>query len=199
MKLLLFGGTFDPPHRGHMNNLKAAVKAADPDLVVVMPAGIPPHKIGGHTPGPIRAKMCRCFQEIFPDLVVSQWEIEQEGKSYSIHTLEHLAQEYPGAELFLAVGSDMLTTFTQWYRWQDILSLATLVCTSRQEGDEPQLLAAKGELEQAGGRVILAKAQPLEVSSTQIRQGEAQPELLPPLVAQIIREYGLYQPKEPLH
>ena len=193
MKLLLFGGTFDPPHQGHIHNLEAAIQAVNPDLVVVMPAGIPPHKAGAHTSGEIRLEMCQCFRDCFPNLVVSRWEVDQEGKSYSIHTLEHLAREYPGAEIYMAVGSDMLTTFTQWHRWQEILQRATLVCTSRQAGDDPQLAEAAKELEQAGGRVILAPAAALEVSSTQIRQGKASPDLLPPLVRQLVEQYHLYQ------
>ncbi len=195
MKLLLFGGTFDPPHRGHIHNLEAAIRAVEPDLVVVMPAGIPPHKAASHTDGEIRLEMCQCFRDCFPNLVVSRWEVDQGGKSYSIHTLEHLAREYPGARIYMAVGSDMLLTFTQWYRWQEILRRATLVCTSRQAGDDPQLLAAARELERQGGQVILAPAPALEVSSTQIRQGNAPRELLPPLVQRLVEEYHLYQEK----
>lgn len=193
MKLLLFGGTFDPPHLGHIHNLEAAIRAVNPDLVVVIPAGIPPHKAEAHTSGEIRLEMCRCFQECFPNLVVSRWEVDQEGKSYSIHTLEHLAREYPEAEIYMAVGSDMLLTFTQWHRWREILQRATLVCTSRQAGDDPQLIQAARALEEEGGRVILAPASALEVSSTQIRQGKARPELLPPLVQELVEKYHLYQ------
>lgn len=193
MKLLLFGGTFDPPHLGHIHNLEAAIRAVNPDLVVVVPAGIPPHKAAAHTSGEIRLKMCRCFRECFPNLVVSRWELDQEGKSYSIHTLEHLAQEYPKAEIYMAVGSDMLLSFTQWHRWKEILQRATLVCTSRQAGDDPQLIQAARALEGEGGKVILAPASALEVSSTQIRQGKAKPELLPPLVQELVEKYHLYQ------
>ena len=59
MKILLYGGTFDPPHWGHINNLRAAMQAVQPDKVIVMPAGIPPHKAASATPGSLRLQMCR--------------------------------------------------------------------------------------------------------------------------------------------
>ena len=61
MKLLLFGGTFDPPHIGHMNLLRGAMQAVQPDLTIVMPAGVPPHKAASMTPGMWRYEMCACF------------------------------------------------------------------------------------------------------------------------------------------
>ena len=61
MKVLLYGGTFDPPHNGHLNNLRAAAGRVLPDLAVVMPAGVPPHKAASATPAALRLEMCRCF------------------------------------------------------------------------------------------------------------------------------------------
>lgn len=123
-KVLLYGGTFDPPHNGHMNNLRAALELVRPDKAIVMPAGIPPHKKASTTPGKVRLAMCQCFTALSPAVEVSDWEIAQGGRSYTVHTLEMLRDAYPGAELYLCVGSDMLLTFTQWYRWQDMLAMA---------------------------------------------------------------------------
>ena len=92
MKLLLFGGTFDPPH-----------------------------KAASATPASLRLTMCQCFAPLHPDLVVSDWEIGRGGKNYTIDTVRMLEERYPGAEIFLSVGSDMLTTFTQWREWQSLL------------------------------------------------------------------------------
>ena len=77
MKALLFGGTFDPPHAGHMNNLRAAMQAVQPDVVLVMPAGIPPHKHASATPGELRLAMCECFKALGPQVQVSQWEVDR--------------------------------------------------------------------------------------------------------------------------
>ena len=121
MRLLLYGGTFDPPHNGHLNNLKAAAARVMPDLAVVMPAGVPPHKAASATPAALRLEMCRCFYELegapaLPKITVSDWEIRQAAggrRNYTVLTLEMLAKRYPEATLYLAVGSDMLETFRE--------------------------------------------------------------------------------------
>ena len=81
MRILLYGGSFDPPHYGHMNNLRAAAARVCPDRVVVMPAGVSPFKQGTSAPGPLRVEMCGCFAELAREmgfgLEVSGWEVEQ--------------------------------------------------------------------------------------------------------------------------
>ena len=83
MRILLYGGTFDPPHNGHLNNLRAAAARVQPDRVVVMPAGVPPHKQASATPAALRLEMCRCFTVLeqggAPQLEVSRWEIRPGG------------------------------------------------------------------------------------------------------------------------
>ena len=140
MKILLYGGTFDPPHWGHINNLRAAMQAVQPDKVIVMPAGIPPHKAASATPGSLRLQMCRCFLQLGEQVEISDWEISHEGKSYTVNTLRMLHSTYPDAQLYLTVGSDMLTSFRTWREWQSILQLATLVVESR-EADDADMLA----------------------------------------------------------
>lgn len=196
MKVLLFGGTFDPPHAGHMNNLRAAMQAVQPDVVQVMPAGIPPHKHASATPGEVRLAMCECFKALGPQVQVSRWEIDREGRSYSYNTVAMLQQKYPGAELYMTVGSDMLETFDEWYRWQEILAMAALVVQSREPGDGDALHTAAEKLEKAGGRIIFAGAPALECASSEIRAGRYTGEqlqaLLPPPVGDVMRKYGLY-------
>ena len=80
MRVLLYGGSFDPPHYGHMNNLRAAAARVRPDRVVVMPAGVSPFKQGTTASGPLRVEMCGCFaalaRELGFGLEVSGWEVE---------------------------------------------------------------------------------------------------------------------------
>ena len=195
-KVLLYGGTFDPPHNGHMNNLRAALELVRPDKAIVMPAGIPPHKKASTTPGKVRLAMCQCFTALSPAVEVSDWEIAQGGRSYTVHTLEMLRDAYPGAELYLCVGSDMLLTFTQWYRWQDMLAMAALVVESREAGDEPALQAAAADLTAQGGRVLFARAEAYPCASSDIRSGkippEQWPEVLPPETLRVVQENHLY-------
>lgn len=193
MKLLLFGGTFDPPHNGHMQLLKSAIDAVKPDKVVVMPAGIPPHKAASATPASLRLTMCQCFASLHPDLVVSDWEIGRGGKNYTIDTVEMLERRYPGAELFLSVGSDMLTTFTEWKNWRALLQKATLVVQSRYRGDDADLEAAARALEAEGGRVIFAHAPVVQAASSDVRAGRLGMQALPPLVQHICKQYHLYE------
>ena len=193
MRVLLFGGTFDPPHNGHIHLLQQAIRAVAPDWVVVMPACLPPHKAPSATAPDLRLAMCRCFEPIFPDLEVSSWEIEQGGASYTIDTVAMLENRFPGAQIFLTVGSDMLLSFTGWKDWQQLLARTILVVQSRREGDEEQLAAAAAGLEQKGGRVVFAGGTPLEVSSSEIRSGRGRKNI-PPQAREIIRRYDLYRP-----
>ena len=101
MKILLFGGTFDPPHNGHMNNLRAAMDCVQPDKVIVMPAGIPPHKKASGTEAALRLAMCECFTALSPKVEVSDWEVRQGGRNYSVNTVEMLRDRYPNDRLYI--------------------------------------------------------------------------------------------------
>lgn len=191
-KVLLFGGTFDPPHSGHIHFLKSAIEAAKPTRVVVMPACIPPHKAASATPAALRLAMCECFKPLFPALEVSDWEICQGGKSYTIDTVKMLEQKYPGASVYLCVGSDMLTTFTEWRNWQELLRRAVLVAQSRQEGDMPALRAAARALEAEGGRVLFTGTPALPLASTELRARKRDLSLVPKIARRVIEENHLY-------
>ena len=193
MKILLYGGTFDPPHWGHINNLRAAMQAVQPDKVIVMPAGIPPHKAASATPGSLRLQMCRCFLQLGEQVEISDWEISHEGKSYTVNTLRMLHSTYPDAQLYLTVGSDMLTSFRTWREWQSILQLATLVVESREADDAAMLAEFADSLCGDGAQILFARAKPVPMSSSEIRKGSAGAEAVPPEVWQIISSRGLYQ------
>ena len=196
MKLLLFGGTFDPPHIGHMNLLRGAMQAVQPDLTIVMPAGVPPHKAASMTPGMWRYEMCACFlaleKECGGRIEISDWEIHRQGRNYTIDTVTMLEQKYPGAELYLSVGSDMLLTFTEWRRWPELLQKATLVVESRREGDMGALHRAARALSAEGGRIVFSQAKALPMASSDIRAGKAPAGALPPETERIAGKYHLY-------
>ena len=196
MKILLFGGTFDPPHMGHMNNLQAAMDCVQPDKVIVMPAGIPPHKKASTTDAALRLAMCECFTALSPKVEVSDWEVRQGGRNYSVNTVEMLHSRYPADSLYMCVGSDMLLGFTRWYRWQDILRMTALVVERREAGDAAALHAAAEALRRQGATVLLAQAQAFPCASSDIRSGRVPrsrwQEVLPPNVIQIVKDNGLY-------
>lgn len=192
-RILLYGGTFDPPHLGHLNNLRAVMAAVRPDRVVVMPAGTPPHKAASATPAALRLAMCECFRPLFPALEVSDWEIRQGGKSYTIDTVKMLEEAYPGAQVYLCVGSDMLTTFTEWRNWRELLRRTVLVAQSREEGDMPALRAAARALEAEGGRVLFTDAPALPLASTELRAHRRDFSLVPAAARRVIEENHLYE------
>ncbi|MCI5841268.1 MAG: nicotinate (nicotinamide) nucleotide adenylyltransferase [Clostridium sp.] len=191
MKIGVFGGTFNPPHNGHVRLAKAAADELKLDKLLVIPSCIPPHKIAAKlADGQERLEMCRLAFGCDPRFEVSPIELERGSRSYTVETLRELKALYPDSELYFIVGSDMLESFDKWYLWQEILSLSVLCAASREEGYSPDL-SRFGKLAE---RIKIITLDPLEVSSTQIRNsaGEVSPELLDPKVAAYIREHGLY-------
>lgn len=191
MKIGVFGGTFNPPHNGHVRLAKAAADELKLDKLLVIPSCIPPHKIAAKlADGQERLEMCRLAFGCDPRFEVSPMELERGSRSYTVETLRELKALYPDSELYFIVGSDMLESFDKWYLWQEILSLSVLCAASREEGYSSDL-SRFGKLAE---RIKIITLDPLEVSSTQIRNsaGEVSPELLDPKVAAYIREHGLY-------
>ena len=182
----IFGGTFNPPHLGHVRLANEAAERIGADKMLIIPSCIPPHKMPGKlASGEERMEMCRLAfdDEIFE---ISSIELDRGDKSYTVETLRELKKLYPDSELYFIIGSDMLETFMQWYRWEEILSLATLCAASREEGFKADLSVYTPEQRE---RIIFLDFEPLEVSSTQIRveiAKNAVPEYISPEVLKYI-------------
>ena len=132
MKIALFGGSFDPVHVEHVHYVRAAKDALGLDKVIVLPAGVAPHKQwGAIASGEDRLAMCRIAFSAFPWVEVSDFEVLEQGKSYTYLTCRHFAEVYPDAQLFFLVGEDMLEDFFTWKNPADILEHATLVACGR--------------------------------------------------------------------
>lgn len=208
MRILLYGGTFDPPHNGHLHNLSLAAARVRPDRVIVMPAGVPPHKAASTTPAALRLEMCGCFRalagtEAIPQLDVSDWEIRQAEKgikNYTDTTVSMLTEAYPGAKIYLAVGSDMLLTFDRWHQWEHLLDHCQLVVVSRECDDRQALWAKAARMDPTGARILFAADDAMPMASSQLRaalqRGEDCMDALPESVRRIIAREGLYPPME---
>ena len=201
MDIGVYGGTFDPIHKGHSRLLELAKTLGGLDKVIVMPDRIPPHKVREDMASPEdRLEMCRLTFAGHDDIEVSDWEIRQEGKSYSVLTLRHFKKLYPEDRLWFIMGSDMLTTFTQWYCYEEILTLAGLICLTRYSGDDAELEKAAEELRAKGGDIKILPADAFEVSSSQLRkliaQGEDCEGYLDRRVRKYINSKGLYRKRE---
>lgn len=172
MNIAIYGGTFNPVHKGHLYCLKTVLDSVELDSVIVLPDRIPPHKSSKElVSGKDRLQMCRLAFKKLEKVQVSDWELRQTGKSYSVITLRHFHKKYPEDKLFFIMGSDMLLSFEKWYEYKEILQLATLLCVSREKDDTAEKLRkhALKLMSECGGDIKIIETTPFEVSSTQIR------------------------------
>ena len=197
-KIGLFGGTFSPPHNGHLHAAKSFIDQVGLDLLYIMPANVPPHKEAPSVSAADRFEMCRLAFASLEKAEVSDLEIKREGPSYTVDTLEALAD--PDRELYMLCGTDMFLTLDQWYRTERICALATVVLSAREKDAKNEIdRASKNLKKQYGASVIILECEPFVVSSTDIRgriaSGEDTEGLLSRDVAQYIAEKGLYRPE----
>ncbi|MBG7603352.1 MAG: nicotinate (nicotinamide) nucleotide adenylyltransferase [Actinobacteria bacterium] len=162
LRVGLFGGTFDPPHVGHMVTAVNVRHALQLDLVILMVANVPWQKEGTRliTPAADRLAMVEAAVADVPGLVPGRHEIDQGGNSYTADTLAALAQEYPGADLYTIVGDDAAAGLRTWSRYDEVVALSQLVVIDR-PGDQVELPDAIDWI-----RVEVPR---LEVSSTDLR------------------------------
>ena len=174
MRRAIFGGSFDPVHKGHVSLASELQKALRLDEIIVMPTGISPFKKDlkrSPADGADRLEMCRLAFADMPFVTVSDYEVSQGGVSYTVDTVRHFHGLYPDDELFLLVGGDMLMSFDRWRSWQEILSMCGLAAVSREQiGADTENLEKKAAELRKLGEVIFVKTEPLEISSTEIRE-----------------------------
>lgn len=194
----IYGGTFNPPHIGHVGAAKEAVGILGLDKLLVIPDRIAPHKeLPSDSPTPEqRLGMMEIAMAGEEKVEVSDMELRREGKSYTYETVEALSTQYPDAELVLLMGTDMLLSFHQWRHPERILAKASLGVFYRgDKGEVAAVEAKKAELEREGHRVYLVKNTVVDISSTDLRRmlvfGCAKP-FLPDGVLEYIQEHTLY-------
>ena len=198
----IYGGTYNPPHLGHIRAAKEALRTLKLSKLLMIPDRIAPHKaMPGNSPTPEqRMQMLRLAVEGIPDIEVSDLELRREGPSFTWQTVEQLQREYPDAELVLIMGTDMFLSFLTWKKAQWLLEQVTIGVLCRGEkGERPALEAQKRNLERLGGRIELVDNEVLKISSTDLRRllvfGCAA-SLLPNGVEDYIHSNGLYETAE---
>ena len=190
-KIGIYGGTFNPVHKGHINCLRSVLDQIKLDKVIILPDKI-------HIVRNFKLVMCKLAFGEFSNAQVDDWELRQIGKSYSVKTLRHFHEVYPECKLYFIMGSDMLLSFEKWYKYDEILKLAALLCVSRDSEDTDEILYshARKITDECGGEIIIVKTCPFEVSSTQIRQMISFSEdctcYLDENVVKYIKDKGLY-------
>ena len=192
MKIGIFGGTFNPPHNTHVDVVKAAKQQLNLDELIVIPCGDPPHKTCD-VAGSIRLQLAKlAFDGIAR---VDDYELNKAGKSYTVETLRHVAEENPNAELYLIIGGDSLKNFGKWYRPAEIAELCTLAVASRGRRKISGRTVARIE-EKYGAKVVLLDTVPNTVSSSEIRLryefGLDNSEFVPKSVNDFVLANGLF-------
>jgi len=185
----IFGGTFDPPHKGHIAIAEQAKRQLGLDCVWFIPAYIPPHK-HQHSPTSAqhRLKMIKLAISGRKKFKISAIELKRRGISYTIDTLKVFKQQFPEAELVLIIGADNLSQFNAWKSPRTILQLASLAVYKR-KGFNPSLKDSAIDF-------ILLKGRMLRVSSTEIRnrieKGLPIRALVPNPIVLYIKRHSLY-------
>ena len=199
----IYGGTFNPPHVGHLQAAKQAITALNLNHLLVIPDRIAPHKEipqGSPTPKQ-RLEMLRLAAADCPQMEVLDIELNREGVSYTYQTIRQLRPVYPDAELVLFMGTDMFLSFHTWRHPEIILENASLGVFYRGEkGEEAAIEAQKAAMEAMGATVYLVKNPVINISSTQMRRLLAfrcAGEFLPEGVLDYIRENRLYDTRAP--
>lgn len=195
-KILVFGGTFDPPHKAHVEMLNIAAKRCGAEKILVIPTATPPHKVReGISSGEDRMEMCRLAFGSVEGVEISDMEICRGGKSYTVDTLTAIREQYPQKEILLLCGGDMFATLDKWVRAKDILNMAVPVGMCR-AGYENEFLESAKRLWNMGASVEIIDVDLPDVSSTEIRKavslGEGGKGMLSDEVDQYIKSKGLY-------
>ncbi len=196
MRTGILGGTFNPPHYGHLHAAKQVKEALNLDKVLFIPTNLPPHKKMPKSSANThqRCEMIKLMIDGLEWAELSMIEIERGGSSYTIDTLRELNDKKIYGELFFLMGTDMLMTLdTGWREPEEICKLCTLAVVARGL-NEHTILKNKAQFlrEKYNAKIYLIDADVIEISSTEIRNGQKLSEMLPKTVLDYIRKNRLY-------
>jgi nicotinate-nucleotide adenylyltransferase len=199
LRIGILGGTFNPPHIGHLICAQEAFEQLRLDRVVLMPANQPPHKRVAADPGAqARYELCRLAIEGDERFEVSRLELDREGRSYTVDTLRALHDQHPQQDLTFIVGGDMARSLPTWREPEAVLELATLAVAERAGSEREEI---RGELRALHGasaeRVRFFDMPRVDVSSSLVRErvatGRPIRYLVPDAVADAIAQNGWYR------
>ena len=196
MKIGIYGGSFNPPHNGHLYLAEEISRRLELDRVIIIPSNISPQKENNGNIDPIhRINMCKSVFDS-PLFEVSDCEIARGGRSFTVDTLTYMKEQYPDSEFYLFMGSDMLLSFHSWCRFRDILSMCTLCAISRENEKKSDELKIYAETVLTDGNVLIFDIEPIEVSSSEVREkiknGKSCNGLISEKTEKYIKENNLY-------
>ena len=207
MKIGIYGGSFNPIHRGHLTAVQSAAQQLGLDRVLLIPASVPPHKQLSADSASAQQRLemtVLATADLACKAEVLDMELRREGKSYTSDTLRVLREQYPDDELWLLMGTDMFLSLHTWHEPEVVMELASIGAFSRtDEGEDEEFAAQKAFLRREYGARVVTMRNPdvIEVSSTQVRaalpEGRGM-EFLTPAVYGYILRHGLYGTKADL-
>lgn len=192
LRIGLLGGTFDPPHAGHLIVAQDVAEALDLHEVLFMPSHVPPHREASEvSPASLRFRMTRAAVEPNDRFRASDLELQREGPSYTVDTVRALRAAHPGAEIFVIIGADQFERLHTWREPTELASLARLVVMAR-EGENPEGIDPGVEVSHE-----VVPVTRIDVSSSEIRErvraGRSIRYLVRKPVRRIIAQEGLYR------
>ena len=170
--IAVYGGSFNPPHLGHIRAASAAREQLQPQRLFLVPDYEPPHKaLEAGSPAPEeRFTLTKLAAADIPGAEVLDIELERAGRSYTSDTLRELHTRYPQSRLCFLMGTDMLLTLDEWHEPETILSLAAIGVFARSVGEREVIEAKRAALEKRyGASVILIESEPVDISSSELR------------------------------
>lgn len=197
MKILLFGGAFDPPHLGHISILKSALNYESFDKAIIMPTGTPTHKNNCIAPFDVRKYLAeKAFCPLSPIVEVSDYEGRSLVEDYTYRTIEYLNKTYENSEIYMLIGGDSLLKLKEWFEYKQIIKACRILSFARQENEEEKIKSEIKALSKDGADIQFIKSEVKQLSSTQIRLLEQKDSDVGTLVGadinEIIEKYNLY-------
>lgn len=188
----IFGGTFNPFHKGHYEMLKALNKSDEISKILIMPDKLPPHKeVDFLASDDDRFKMCQIVADDFEKAEVCDIEFKREGKSYTYDTVKPLTEMYPDEQLAFVCGGDMLVYFDKWYKYEELMKMLPFIVFGRISTDSDEFSSCIERFKKMGMQIILMDEEVPDISSTAFRN-QPLASLLPEKVYNYIKERGLY-------
>lgn len=198
VRIGLFGGTFDPPHLGHLILAGEAHAQLCLDRLLWIPSPDPPHKLGQVlTPLADRLAMVELAIRGEPAFELSRVEMERPGPHYTLDTVLRIQADHPSADVILLIGGDSLRDLPTWHRAADLLAACREIGVMRRPGGPDDLTALEAPLPGIRSKVRFVDAPLLEIASSEIRRraanGEPFGHYVPPAVREYIQRRGLYR------
>ena len=192
----VFGGSFNPIHKGHLAMAKCALDAFALEKMLLLPTGNPPHKHEGLAGKLDRMEMVRLAAQEDPRLEACDLEVTREGVIYTVDTLHALKRELPGSRLYYLIGADTLLDLHTWRRVDEVLTLCSFIVCGRPGYRQKEVISCMANMRQSGADMCWLDMPPVDISATMVRALAAQKRPLEDAVtgpvAAYIRSRGLY-------